>query len=142
LICEIFFFFSKFYGLLFVFYFFSYFWHFIFQFRPFVLVKNSRNFYVFLFYGLEILSKNFGKSWNLFQKNIGIWNPKFFINSIVYYLFFLFFDHFGNVFFPISPIQTCQKILNIFVVLYCMDYIFYERILDNSWIFIKKKEIL
>jgi len=36
--------------------------------------KNSRNFYVFLFYGLEILSKNFGKSWNIFQKNIYIWN--------------------------------------------------------------------
>jgi len=26
----------------------------------------------FLFYGLEILSKNFGKSWNIFQKNIDI----------------------------------------------------------------------
>jgi len=34
--------------------------------------KNSRNFYVFLFYGLEILSKNFGKSWNIFLKNIDI----------------------------------------------------------------------
>jgi len=32
------------------------------------LSKNSRKFYVFLFYGLEILSKNFGKSWNVFQK--------------------------------------------------------------------------
>jgi len=44
-------------------------------------------FMFFLFYGLEILWKNFGKSWNVFQKNIDIWNPKFFINSIVYYLF-------------------------------------------------------
>jgi len=26
----------------------------------------------FLFYGLEILSKNFGKSWNIFLKNIDI----------------------------------------------------------------------
>jgi len=34
--------------------------------------KNSRNFYVFLFYGLEILSKNFGKSWKFFLKNIDI----------------------------------------------------------------------
>jgi len=37
------------------------------------LSKNARNFYVFyLFYGLEILSKNFGRSWNIFQKNIDI----------------------------------------------------------------------
>jgi len=34
--------------------------------------KNSRNSYVFLIYGLEILSKNFRKSWNVFQKNIDI----------------------------------------------------------------------
>ena len=139
--CEIFFF-SKFCGLLFVFLFFYYFWHFIFNFVYLYLSKNSTNFYDFLFYGLEILSKNFGKSWNIFQKNIDIRNPKFFINSIVYYLFFLFFNHFGNVFFPFSPIQTWQKILNIFVVLYSTDYRFYQRILENSWIFIKQIEIL
>jgi len=28
--------------------------------------------YAFQFYGLEILSKNFGKSWNIFLKNIDI----------------------------------------------------------------------
>jgi len=32
----------------------------------------SRIIYVFLFYGLEILSKNFGKLWNIFLKNIDI----------------------------------------------------------------------
>jgi len=32
------------------------------------LSKNSTNFYDFLFYGIEILSKKFGKSWNIFQK--------------------------------------------------------------------------
>jgi len=122
-----------------LFFFLYHFGHFIFNFVYLYLSKNSRYFYVFLFYGLEILSKNFGKSWNIFQKNIDIWNPKFFINSIVYYLFFLFFYHFGNVFFPISRIQTCQKILNIFVMVYCTDYRFYQRILENSWIFIKKK---
>jgi len=99
LICEIFFFFSKFCDLLFAFYFFTIFDILFFNFVYFYLSKNSRNFYVFLFYGLEILSKNFGKSWNVFQKNIDIWNLKFFINSIVDYLVFLFFDHFGNVFF-------------------------------------------
>jgi len=81
-------FFSKFCGLLFYFIFF-YFWVFIFNIFNLYLLKKSRNFYVFLFYGLEILSKNFGKSWNIFLKHIDIWNPKFFINSIVYYFFFL-----------------------------------------------------
>jgi len=120
--------------------FFYYCWHFIFNFVYLYFSTNSRNFYVFLFYGLEILSKNFGKTWNIFLKNIDTWNPKFFINSIVYYLFF--FQQFGNLFFPISPIQTCQKILNIFVVLYCTNYTFYQRILVNSWNFNKKIEIL
>ena len=133
-------FFSKFCGLLFAFYFFTIFDILFFNFVYLFLSKNSTNFYVFLFYGLENLSKNFGKSSNVFQKNINIWNPKFFINSIVYYLFFLFFYHFGNVFLPISCIQTCQKILNIFVVVYCTDYRFYQRILENSWSFIKKKK--
>jgi len=36
------------------------------------LSKNVTNFYVFLFHGLEILSKNFGKSLNIFEKNIDI----------------------------------------------------------------------
>jgi len=36
------------------------------------LSKNARNFYVFLFYRLEILSKDFGKSWIIFRKNIDI----------------------------------------------------------------------
>ena len=67
---------------------FYYFWQFIFNFVYLYLSKNSTNFYDFLFYRLEILSKNFGESWNIFQKNIDIRNPKFFINSIVYYLFF------------------------------------------------------
>jgi len=56
-------------------------------------------------------------------------------------LLFVFFSILV-IFFPISPIQTSQKILNIFVVLYCTDYRFYQRILENSWIFIKKIEIL
>jgi len=42
-------------------------------------------------------------------------------------------------FFPISRIQTCQTILNNFLVLYYTEYRFYQRILENSWIFIKKK---
>jgi len=108
LICEIFFF-SKFCDLIFGFLFFYYFGHFIFNFVHLYLSRNSRNFYAFLFYGLEILSKSFGKSWNVFLKNIDIWNPKFFINSIFYYLFFLFFQHFGNLFFLFHLSKLVKK---------------------------------
>jgi len=85
LICEILFF--KILSFTICFLFFYYFWLFNFNFIYLYLWKSSINFYVFLFYGLEILSKNFGKSWNIFLKNIYVWNPKFFINSIIYYLF-------------------------------------------------------
>jgi len=137
LVCEIIFF-PKFCSLLLVFLFFSYFWHFIFNFVYLYFSKNCRNFYVFLLYGLNILSKNFGKSWNIFLTNIDIWNSKFFKNYIVYYLFSFYFFSILVIFFSISPIQTCQKILNIFLVLYCMDYRFYQRILGNSWTFTEK----
>jgi len=90
-------FFWKFYRSLFVFYFLL-FLTFIFNFAYLYLSTNSRNFYVFLFYVLEILWKNFGKSWNTFLKNIYIWNPKFLINSIVFYFFLsilvIFFSYF------------------------------------------------
>jgi len=123
---------------LFFFYFF-YFWYFISNFVYLYLSTNCRNFYVFLFYGLEILSKNFRKSWNIFQKkNIHLKSKILHKFHRFLFVFFIFFYHFGNLFFPISPIQTYQKILNIFVVLYCTDYRFYQWILENSWIFIKK----
>jgi len=54
------------------------------------LSKNSEIFYILLFYELEILSKIFGKSWNIFLTNIDIWNPKLFTISIIYYLFFIY----------------------------------------------------
>ena len=61
------------------------------------------------------------------------------LHKFHYLLFFLFiFLAFLKFFFPISPNQTCQRILNIFVVLSCTDYRFYQRILENSWILIKK----
>ena len=119
--------------------FYYYFWHFLFNFVYLYLSKNAGNFYVLLFYGLEILSKIFGKSWNLFLKNIDIWNPKLISNSIIYYFLFIFLGFLTSL-FRISPNQTCQKILNIFVVLYYMDYRFYQRILKNSWL--RKIEIL
>ena len=51
-----------------------------------------------------------------------------------HYLLFVFFILLAVLtsFFPISPNQTFQKILNVFVALYYTDYRFYQRILDNS----------
>jgi len=55
-----------------------------------------------------------------------------------HYLLFVFLLPFLKPFFPISPNETYQKILNIFVVLCYTDYRFYQRILENSSILIKK----
>jgi len=60
------------------------------------------------------------------------------INSIGYNSVLFILLAFLTSFFPISPVQTCQKILKIFVVLCYTDYRFYQRILKNSWIFIEK----
>jgi len=64
----------------------------------------------------------FRKSWNIFLKTKDIWNPKLFPNSIIYYLFFFILLAFFTSFFPISPNQTCQKLLNSFLVFYYTDY--------------------
>jgi len=45
---------------------------------------------------------------------------------------------FDVFFFPNPHVQTCQKILKIFVVLCYTDYRFYQRILENSWVFLEK----
>jgi len=89
----------------------------------------------FIFYGLEILSKNFRKSLNISPKNYRHLKSK--ILHKFHGLLFIFLA-FLSSFFPISPIQTCEKILSIFVVLYSTDYRFYQRILRSSWIFVKK----
>ena len=102
------FFFSKFNCLLFVFHFLLCL-TFYFQFRLFVLVNKFKNFLCFLFYGLEILSQNFVKSWNTFLKNIDIWNPKFFINSIVSYLFFFYFFIILVIFFSYFTYPNLSK---------------------------------
>ena len=82
----------KFYGLLFVFIIFFIIFDILFSISSICTrQKILQIFTFFLFYGLEILSYNFGKSWNIFLKDIEIWNKKFLINSIIYYLFFVFF---------------------------------------------------
>jgi len=99
---------------------------------------NSGNFYVLLFNGLEILSKIFGKSWNVFKK-ILTFEIQYYSQIPLFTICFFLLAFFTS-FFPISPNQTSQKILNIFVVLCYTDYWFYQRILKNSWL--RKIEIL
>ena len=67
LIFEIIFFHNSAFYYLF-FYFVYYFWHFIFNFIYLCLSKSSRNFYVFLFYGLEIFINEFWKIMEYFSK--------------------------------------------------------------------------
>jgi len=85
-----------------------------------IFVKKILKFLCFLLYRSEILSKNSTKQWFFFKKIWYIWNPKFHQNSLIYY-FFLLFLAFLTSFFAISPIQTCQKIIEFFVVFYWRD---------------------
>jgi len=53
---------------------------------------------------------------------------------------FWFFYYFWNLFFYL-PVYSCQNILKIFVLFYCMDHRFYHRILQNYCFFFKKFKI-
>jgi len=54
---------------------------------------------------------------------------KYFQNSIVYHFLFYFFCIFYIFFFSISPIQSCQKIMEFLEMFYWKDWRFYQRIL-------------
>jgi len=131
-------FFSKFRGLLFIFLFFYYFLHFLFNFVC-VFVKKFRKFLCFSILWIREFNKDFWKIIENFSKKYRHLKSK--ILHKFHYLLFAFLA-FLTSFFPISPNQTCQTIINIFVELYYTDYRFYQRILENSWILIKKIEIL
>jgi len=74
MICKIFLF-SKFCVLLFAFLFFFVIFDILFSSSSISTCQKIQEIFMFfLFFGLEILSKNFGKSWNIFQKKIDIWN--------------------------------------------------------------------
>jgi len=69
-------------------------------------------------YGSKILSKNSAKLWLFFsKKKLRYLKSK--ISTKIHRLLFLFyfFSIFG-IWFPISPIQTCPKIMKFFVVFY------------------------
>ena len=69
-ICEIFFFQNS--TVYYLFFYFSIIFAIFFNFVYMYFSKIFGNFYVFLIYRLEILSKIFEKSWNVFLKNIDI----------------------------------------------------------------------
>jgi len=109
-----------------------------------ISLKKYGNLYGVLFCGLKILSKNFRKSWNIFLKKYRYLKSKIFHKfHCLLFVFFYLFSIFDIFFFSVSPIQTCQKMLDIFVVLYYtnlylskrypnVDYRFYLRTLENS----------
>ena len=109
-----------------------------FQFRLSVLVKKFWKFLCFFILWIRDFIKDFWKIMERFSKKY--WHLKSKIIHKFHYLLFIFFIllAFLTSFSPISPNQSCQKNLNIFVVLYYTDYRFYQRILENSWILIKK----
>jgi len=134
------FFFSKFRGLLFVFLFFYYFLHFLFNFVC-VFVKKILEIFIFFILWIKDFNKDFWKIMEHFSKKYGHLKSKVFHKFhylLFVFLFIYYFSIFDVFFFSISPNQTCQTIINIFVELYYTDYRFYQRILENSWILIKK----
>jgi len=65
-------------------------------------------------YGSDILSKNFAKLLFFFQKKLRYLKSK--ISTKFNRLLFRFY--FFGIMFSISPIQTCPKIMEFFVVFY------------------------
>ena len=128
------FFFSKFGSLLFVFFLFL---TFCFQFRLSVLVKKFRKLLCCFNLWIRDFIKEFWKIMEYFSKNYRHLKSK--ILHKFHRLLIVFFLAFCTSFFPTSPIQSCPKILNIFVVLYYTDYRFYLRIMESS---LRKIEIL
>jgi len=88
------------------------------------LSKNSRNFIFFILWIRDFI-KEFWKIMEYFLKKYRHLKSKIIHKFHRLQFVFLFLLAVWLSFFPISPIQTCQKILNIFVVLYCTDYRFY-----------------
>jgi len=115
--------------------FFYYFWHFVFNFVYLYLSKKFRKFLCCFNLWIRDFIKEFWKIMEYFSKKYRHLKSKILLKF--HRLLFVFLA-FWTSFFPTSPIQTCPKILNIFVVLYCTDYRFFQGILENSRIFIKK----
>jgi len=74
----------------------------------------------------------------LFKKNRDTLKTKHFQNSIVYYLLFYFLVFLTSS-FSILPIYGFQKYCKIFVLFYCMDPRFSQKILPNCGFFFQNK---
>ena len=121
----------KFHCLLFVFFIFLVFFISFFLFYKSLVFKKFLKFLWFycmdpIFY--QKILQNYGF---FFQKKLTYLKSR--ISTKFHHLLFLFlfFKHFWH-FFSISPIQTCQKIREFFVVFYSKDWRFYQRILETS----------
>jgi len=79
--------------------------------------KKMLNFWVLLLFGSKILSKNSAKLWFFFQKKLRYLKSKFSTKFHRLLFLFYFFCIFG-ILFSISPMQTCLKTREFFVVLY------------------------
>ena len=75
--------------------------------------------------------KKFCKTIVFFTKTNEIFEIKNFYKIPSFTISFLLFFHFWH-FFSISPIQTCPKIMEFFVVFYWKGYRFYQLFLENS----------
>jgi len=114
---------------------------FYFQFQLSVLVNKFYKFLCCFILWIREFIKEFGKSWNIFLKTIDIWNPKFFINSTVYYLFF-FFWHFGNLFFLFHLSKLVKKFKTFLWYFIVRIYEFIRELRKVLEFLLKKMEIL
>ena len=82
-----------------------------------IVVKEIlKNFGVLFLYGFKILSKNSTKLW-FFRQKIEIFDIQN-LNKIPLFTISFLFLAFLTSFIPISPIQTCQKVMEFFVVFF------------------------
>ena len=102
------------------------------------LVQKLWNFLQCFIGRVRVFSNDFKKILKVLLKKYKYVKYFFFQNSVVYYLFFFYFFIIFDILFSISSICTCQKMLEIFMLYYFMDQRFYQRILENQGIFLKK----
>jgi len=109
------------------------FFTFSFQFHLCVFEKKFWKFLGFFILWIKDFNQDFWKIMEHYSKKYRHLKSKILHKFHYLLLFFIYFFSILTSFFPISPNQTCQTIINIFVDLYYTDYRFYERILENSW---------
>ena len=100
--------------------------------------KNCKTFVLFYCMDLRFLQEILQNYDFFFKKKLRYLKSK--ISTKFHRLLFLFyfFSIFG-ILFSISPIQTCPKIMEFFVVFHWKGQIFYQRFLENSKSSFKRK---